>query len=65
MVDVGMKIKFRIEKYSQVSNGVGPGYGGLTKFIIIIIIIIIIFNLFIYMLNSTDGGQLQSQHEYK
>jgi hypothetical protein len=35
MVDVAMKMKFRIEKYSQVSNGVGPGYGGLTKFIIV------------------------------
>jgi hypothetical protein len=35
MVHVRMKMKFRVEKDSQVSNGVGPGYGGLTEFIII------------------------------
>jgi hypothetical protein len=35
MVDMVMKVKFRIKKYSQVFNRIGPGYGGLTKFIII------------------------------
>jgi hypothetical protein len=35
MVDMIMKMKFRIKKYSQVFNRVGPGYRGLTKFIII------------------------------
>jgi hypothetical protein len=35
MVDVIMKLKFRIKKYSQVFNRIGPGYGGLTKFVII------------------------------
>jgi hypothetical protein len=35
MVDVVMKLKFGIKKYFQVLNGVGPGYGGLTQFIII------------------------------
>jgi hypothetical protein len=34
MVDV-MKMMFSINKYSQVFNRVGPGYGGLEKFIII------------------------------
>jgi hypothetical protein len=28
-------MKFGINKYSQVFNRVGPGYGGLAKFIII------------------------------
>jgi hypothetical protein len=35
MVDLVMKTKFRIKKYSQVLNRIGPGYGGLAKFIII------------------------------
>jgi hypothetical protein len=35
MVDMVMKMKFRIKKYSHVFNRIGPGYGGLTKFIII------------------------------
>jgi hypothetical protein len=35
MADVVMKIKFSINKYSQVFNRVGPGYGGLAKFIVI------------------------------
>jgi hypothetical protein len=35
MVDVVMKMKFSINKYSQVFNRVGPGYRGLTKFIIV------------------------------
>jgi hypothetical protein len=35
MVDVVMKLKFRIKIYSQVYNIVGSDHGGLTKFIII------------------------------
>jgi hypothetical protein len=35
MVDVVMKMKIRIKKYSQVLNRIGPGYGGFTKYIII------------------------------
>jgi hypothetical protein len=35
MVDVVMKLKFRIGKCSQVFNIIGSGYRGLTKFIII------------------------------
>jgi hypothetical protein len=35
IVDVDMKIKFSVNKYSQVFIRVGPGYGGLAKFIII------------------------------
>jgi hypothetical protein len=35
LVDMVMKMKFGIKKYSQVLNGIGPGYGGLTEFIII------------------------------
>jgi hypothetical protein len=35
MVDVVMKIKFSINKYSQVFYRVGPVCGGLEKFIII------------------------------
>jgi hypothetical protein len=35
MVDMAMKIKFIIVKYSQVFNRVGPGYGGLVKFKIV------------------------------
>jgi hypothetical protein len=35
MVDVVIKMKFNINKYSEVFNRVGPGYGGLAKFIII------------------------------
>jgi hypothetical protein len=35
MVDVFMRMKFRIKKYYQVFNRIGLGYGGLTKFIII------------------------------
>jgi hypothetical protein len=34
MIVVIMKMKFRIKKCSHVFNGVGPGYSGLTKFII-------------------------------
>jgi hypothetical protein len=34
MVDVFMKMKFSINKYSQVFSTVGPGYGGLAKFIL-------------------------------
>jgi hypothetical protein len=36
MVNVDMKTKFSINKYSQVFNRVGPGYGGLEKLIIIV-----------------------------
>jgi hypothetical protein len=35
MVDVVIKIKFRIKKYFQVFNGIRPGYRRLTKHIII------------------------------
>jgi hypothetical protein len=35
MVDVVMKMKFSINKYSQVFNIVGPVYGVMTNFIII------------------------------
>jgi hypothetical protein len=35
MVDVVMKMKFRINTYSQVYNRVSLGYEGLTKFTII------------------------------
>jgi hypothetical protein len=35
MVDVVIKMKFNINKYSQVFNRVGPGYGGLADLIII------------------------------
>jgi hypothetical protein len=35
MVHMVMKIKFGINKYSQVFNRVGPSYGGLSEFIII------------------------------
>jgi hypothetical protein len=35
MVHEVMKLKFIIQKYSQVFNRIGPGYGGLTKFIIV------------------------------
>jgi hypothetical protein len=35
MVGVVMKLKFGIKKYSYVLNRIGPGYGVLTKFIII------------------------------
>jgi hypothetical protein len=34
MVDVVMKMKFSINKYSQVFNTASLGYGGLEKFII-------------------------------
>jgi hypothetical protein len=34
MVDVVMKKKFSINRYSQAFNRVGPGYGGFTHFII-------------------------------
>jgi hypothetical protein len=35
MVDVVMKMKYNINKYSQVFYRFGPVYGGLTKFVII------------------------------
>jgi hypothetical protein len=35
VADVVMKMKFSINKYSQVFNRVGPGYGEFIKFIII------------------------------
>jgi hypothetical protein len=35
MVEVVMKNKFSINKYSQVSNTVGLGYEGFVKFIIV------------------------------
>jgi hypothetical protein len=35
MVDMVMKMKFIIVKYSQIFNRVGPGYGGLVKFTIV------------------------------
>jgi hypothetical protein len=35
VVDMVMEIKFCIKKYSQVFYRVGPGYSGLTKFIIV------------------------------
>jgi hypothetical protein len=34
MVDVVMKMKFSINKYSQLFNRAGPGYRGMAKFII-------------------------------
>jgi hypothetical protein len=35
MVDAIMKMKFRINKYSQVVNRVGSDYGGFAQFIVI------------------------------
>jgi hypothetical protein len=35
MVDVDVKMKFTINKYSQVFNRVSPGYGALAEFILI------------------------------
>jgi hypothetical protein len=35
---VGMK--FRIQKYFQVFNKVGMGYGGLTRFILVIYVLV-------------------------
>lgn len=34
MVGVVMKMKFSVNKYSQVLNRVRPGYGGFVEFII-------------------------------
>jgi hypothetical protein len=33
LVDVVVKMKFSINKYSHVFNRAGPGYGGMSKFI--------------------------------
>jgi hypothetical protein len=35
MVDMDMKMKFSINKYSQLFNRVGPGYRGVAEFIIV------------------------------
>jgi hypothetical protein len=35
LVVMFMEMKFRINKYSQVFYRLGPGYRGLTKFIIV------------------------------
>jgi hypothetical protein len=35
IIDVVMEMEFNVNKYSQVFYSVGPGYRGLTKFIVV------------------------------
>jgi hypothetical protein len=40
MVDVVVKMKFRIGRYYKVCNRIGPGYAGLMKFLNVISMVV-------------------------